>query len=478
VVPAPPSARAGGGVAGVLPNPPAMSAPAAATRPPLGVLLRLAWPIVVSRAAQVVVGISDALMVAHLGPGALAATTAGAFNAFSFLILPMGIVFIVASFSSQLAGRGDLAAARRYGFHGLLVAGFAQLAALAMLPLVGPALGLLDYAPEVGAPMARYLEVRLLSIGAAAGLEALANYYGGLGNTRLPMRANVAAMALNVAGNWVLIDGHLGAPALGVTGAAAASSLATWLAFLGLAGVFLAEGRRAGRLVPALRWAEFRRLLRFGVPSGLNWFFEFFAFSFFVNVVVAGLGTTALAAMMAVFQLNSVAFMPAFALASAGAILVGQAIGAGRRDDVPGVVRLTFATAGSWEGLVGLAYVAAPALLMAPFAREASSAAELVAVGSRILALSAVWQLADAAVATLAEALRAAGDTAFTLWARLGVAWAVFVPGSWFTVRVLGGRDLVATGWIAAYLGLLALVLLVRFRGGAWRRIVLVEPEA
>jgi MATE family multidrug resistance protein len=283
-------------------------------------------------------------------------------------------------------------------------------------------------------------------------------------------------MLLNVLGNWLLIDGHLGMPAMGVAGAAWASAISTGVAFLGLLGVFLREGRGEGGAIPRLRLHELLRMLRFGLPSGLNWFLEFGAFSFFVNVVVAGLGTTALAALMAVIQLNSFAFMPAFGLASAGAILVGQAIGAGRKDDVPAIVRLTFGAAGTWQGLVGLLYVSVPGLLFAPFAREASSAEALLAAGSRLLVLSAAWQLFDAAAATLAEALRAAGDTVFTLWARVAVAWLVFVPGSWITVRVMGGGDVAAVSWMVAYLALLAGVLWLRFRSGAWRRLQLVEP--
>ncbi|MGH7806208.1 MAG: MATE family efflux transporter, partial [Candidatus Binatia bacterium] len=82
----------------------------------------LAWPIVVSRSSQVVIGVADAVMVAQLGEAALAATTTGALNVVAFLILPFGIVFIVSTFSSQLYGEGDLEGARRYGFYGLAVA--------------------------------------------------------------------------------------------------------------------------------------------------------------------------------------------------------------------------------------------------------------------------------------------------------------------------------------------------------------------
>jgi MATE family multidrug resistance protein len=289
------------------------------------------------------------------------------------------------------------------------------------------------------------------------------------------MRASVAAMVLNVAGNWLLIDGHLGAPALGVRGAALASTLSSAVAFAGLVAVFLAEGRRGGGS-GRLRAAEAWRMLRYGLPSGLNWFLEFLAFSFFTNVVVAGLGTTTVAALMAVVQVNSVAFMPAFGVASAGAIQVGQAIGARAKERVPGVVALAFGVAAGWQALVGAVYLLAPGLVLDGFARDPASASALLEAGRRMLLLSVAWQLFDAGASVLAEALRAAGDTVFTLWARVAIAWLVFAPGSWVSVRLLGGNDAVAVAWLAGYIALLAIVLLLRFRSGAWRRIVLVEP--
>ncbi len=428
--------------------------------------------MVVSRATQTVVGLADALMVAHLGAAALAATTAGATNAFLFFILPIGTVFIVQSFASQLFGKGDPLGARRFALYGLAIALAAELFALASLPAIDPLLSLLPYEPAVRTAMSSYLAFRLLSAGPAVGLEALASYYGGLGRTRIPMIANVLAMVLNVGLNAILIDGRLGAPALGVTGAAIASSIATTCAFLALLAFFLQE-----HALPRPRWHELARTLRFGLPSGLNWFLEFFAFNLFVNVVVAGLGTTALAAMMAVLQINAVSFMPAFAVASSGAILVGQAIGRGDRDDVPRIVRMTFFTTAAWQGVVGITYLAAPGPLFAPFASEPSTRDALIEIGVRMLMLSACWQLFDSAATVLAESLRAAGDTLWPLIARLVLAWLVFVPGSWVSVHVWGGGDVAAMLWLAGYLALLALALYLRFRTGRWRRLELTEPE-
>jgi len=435
-------------------------------------LIRLAWPVVVSRSSQVVVGVTDAIMVAHLGEAAIAATTTGAVNVFNLLILPMGLVFIVSSFASQFTGERDPAGARRYGWYGLGVALLAQVLCIAVIAGVPDFLRAIGHRGEVHRLMSDYLQVRLLTGGAAVGIEALANYYGGLRNTRLPMGVSLAAMSLNVFGNWVFINGNLGAPALGVKGAALASALSTGAAFAIFLALFL-NGAGAVRVPGRVRlaWHEFARTLRFGLPVGMNWFFDFLAFSFFVNVLMGGLGTTTLAALMIVIQINSVSFMPAFGIASAGAILVGQAIGASRHSDVPPLVKMTAKVVGVWQGTVGLAYLAFPRLFMAPFIDERTATPELLEIGTTMLMLSACWQLFDSVSMTLTEALRAAGDTAFSMWARVTLAWVVFVPGVYLTLRFLDGGYVAATLWLIVYIGLLAAVLAFRFNAGVWRRI-------
>lgn len=446
-------------------------------------LLSLAWPIVLARSAQSIIGFCDALMIAPLGEDALAAVTTGAINTLALAILPMGLVFIVQSFASQLQGKGDLVGARRYAWYGLILAAVIALAGVAVIPLVPVVLGLLSYDPAVHSFMSEYMAIRLLGIGALIATETLGNWYGGLGNTRLHMAAGILAMVVNVFLNWVLIQGNLGAPALGVTGAAWASVIATWAGF-GLLALVFARGRnkhptpteQPARL--GLRWSEMVRMLRFGVPNGINWFLEFAAFTFFINVVVGSLGTVSLAAIMVVMQINSVSFMPAFGLSSAGAILVGQAIGKDQRDDVPAIVRRTLTVAAIWQCTVGALYLIMPATLMSWFVPPTENAAALLGVGTTILALSAAWQLFDAAALTLGEALRAAGDTAWSMWVRMGLAWVAFVPGAWLAVHVLEGGVVAAVLCIVAYLMVLAAALTYRFHiSRAWRHIDMTGTE-
>src|SRR5690349_19852108 len=144
------------------------------TQAGFGVLMRLAWPVVLSRASQAVIGFTDAAMVASLGEDAVAATTTGASNSINLFILPMGVVFIVQSFAAQLSGSGQAEASRRYAWYGLVIAGIAGVLALVGSPFIAPGLALLGDSDNVRNLLADYMVLRLTSCAAVVGIEAVA----------------------------------------------------------------------------------------------------------------------------------------------------------------------------------------------------------------------------------------------------------------------------------------------------------------
>jgi MATE family multidrug resistance protein len=354
---------------------------------------------------------------------------------------------------------------------------------LLAIPFVPALIALLGYAPRVQAEMSEYMMIRMLSVGAFVAAEALGNWYGGLNNTRLALIAGVVTMVADLFGNYALIMPRFGLPGYGAAGAAWSSTFSSWLGFAVIAGAFalrygfpaeLKKDAVAASEKLGLRASELWRVLRFGLPNGVNWFLEFAAFALFINVVVGGLGTHVLAAMNVVLNINSISFMPAFGLASAGAILVGNAIGAGDKDDVPSILRRSLLVSIGWMGSVGMLYWLAPVLLMGMFAPGDAGSADLLSVGATMLGLSALWQVFDAASITLSEALRAAGDTTFCMNARIVLAWFVFIPAAWYAVRVLNG-GVVAIMWsLIAYIALLSGILALRFASGKWRHIDLL----
>lgn len=440
-------------------------------------LLVLAFPMVLARATQSVITFADAMQVEHLGVGSLAATATGGLNVVGLVILPMGTVFIVQSFVAQLVGRGERDSTPRFASYGLIIAAISAVVSLALIPLIEPLLGLTSYAAGVKGEMASYMTIRFLSIGAVVGVEALGNWYGGLGNTWMQMISGMISMVIAIAFNWLLIDGNLGAPALGVDGAAWAAVIASWagFAFLGIA-FWRRWGGAPRAKQDALSRTELRRVIRFGLPNGLNWFLEFAAFQVFINFVLSSLGTETVAALNAVLAVNMISFMPAFGLATAGAILAGQAIGSGKRDEVGPTVRLTLMCTMGWMGVMSIGYVSFPGEILSLFDSQKTSP-NLVSIGTTMLLLSAAWQLFDAISLTISETLRAAGDTFWTAAARVVLAWLVFTPAALLVVFAWNGGAVGAMICLAGYVALLATALGFRFRSGAWRNIELIEPK-
>ena len=453
---------------------------------PLRTLLALAFPMVLARATQSIMGFADVFLVEHLGKEEIVASATGGLNVYLFMMLPTGIVFIVQSFVAQLVGAGRRDDTPRYAWYGLGIALASGVVSIAMMPLIDPSLRAVGYAPEVEALMSSYMKIRLFSITAVVGIEVLNNWYGGLGNTWMAMIASLITMCVDLFLNVALIDGNFGFPAMGVDGAALSTTIGS---VAGLAFLLVAYWRRWGMAIggPApkrhrdanplnLSWRELRRVVRFGLPNGLNWLAEFGAFQLFVNIVFGHLGAETLAAFNVVLALNSVGFMPAFGLASAGAILAGQSIGANEKHKVWPQVRLTLACTGAWMGLIGVVYLVFPEPLLRLFDSKGSGDA-FVEVGVTMLLISAAWQLFDAVGITLSETLRAAGDTTWTAVARIVLAWGVFFPVAYIVSRYLDGGAVGAMLCLVGYLMLLAGLFALRFRSGRWRSIELIEPK-
>jgi MATE family multidrug resistance protein len=123
---------------------------------------------------------------------------------------------------------------------------------------------------------------------------------------------------------------------------------------------------------------------------------------------------------------------------------------------------------------VGVLYFTIPRVLVGLFTPPTERGEELLAMGATMLAIASAWQIFDAVNMVFSEALRAAGDTVWTLWARIGLAWFAFIPASVLVIFVFHGGVVAAMCCLVGWIGLLAVAYALRFRSGAWKRIDLV----
>ncbi|QQR90575.1 MAG: MATE family efflux transporter [Myxococcales bacterium] len=439
-------------------------------------LIRLAGPLVVTRSTLAVTGIADAVMVSPLGEEAVTSVTAGAVDLINFAMLPLGIVHMVQSFASQYAGKKDIVTSQRYAVYAIGIALLAQVLALAILPLLKPAVALSDYTLEVQSLLVDYLWIRMFGVATLVITEALGMWYAGQGDARTQMVVQLIMTFANIFLNWILITGHWGIPAFGVQGAAIASVLASALGSVLLVMVFFRKNINRGYLSRReLKSEEFYRLLRFGLPNGLLSFLGYGSWTFFINVAVAHLGTQLAAATLIVLNINNLCFLPAFGLGAAGAIIAGQYIGAGMPERAPQILRMTLSVTILWAVLLGATYFLVPEFYLNLFAIGKDANFSLVDVGSNILKISAAVLLFDSTATVLTAFLRAVGDTHWLFAAQLVINWLVFVPLAIIGVMLIDGGYIAAMGAFLFCMFLSSAAYLVRIRSNRWRSIDLLH---
>jgi len=272
-----------------------------------------------------------------------------------------------------------------------------------------------------------YLSVLAWSIPPLLVYSSLRRYLQGMGVVRPVMIALATANLLNVAVNWVLIFGRLGAPALGVPGSAWATVAARTLmcGFLMAVILYREHGRRPGLFETPLRieWARMRRLIALGFPAASQVTLEVGVFA--AATALAGrLAPAALAAHQIALNIAGFTFMVPLGVASAGAVRVGHAVG---RRDAAGAARsgwtaLLFGTL--FMACASAVFLLIPRALIGAFTSDAS----VLRIGTSLLFVAAVFQLFDGLQGVATGVLRGLGDTRTPMLWNLGAHWFIGLP--------------------------------------------------
>jgi MATE family multidrug resistance protein len=432
---------------------------------------RLAYPAILTMVSQTIMWTVDAAMVGHVGKTELAAVGLGGILIWTLYSFFIGLTSAVNTFVAQSHGAGELRKCGVYLWQGLYLSLAAAALVFAVRAFVPEIMSLLRPDPAVQAEAAGYIRIRMLSVPFFLAHHTYADFYRGIGDTRTPLKVLVFAHALNVVGDYALIFGKGPFPALGVDGAAWATSLANVVAAVIFA-VLLARKamrRRYGTLEGVRpRRAETVRLLRVGLPIAAHFFLDMGSFLVF-SAYIGRMGTDALAANQIAIQVLALSFMPAQGFAVAATTLVGQYVGAGRPDLAQ---RCAYRSI-----LLGLAYAGFIAALCwtlpGPLVRVFNSDATVVALGMKLLLLAGLFQAFDAVQFIADGALRGAGDTRVPMLIIVGGAWFVFLPTAWLLGSVLE-RGVVGA-WVGAllYITVVGALMFARLRAGRWRSIVL-----
>jgi len=401
--------------------------------------LRLALPLIIAEVGWMSMGIVDTIMVGRLPDSAVAigATGLGQSLYHSIAIFGGGLLLGLDTFVSQAYGRKDLNDARLSLVNGLFLAGALTPILMLIVLCWPPLMQHFGISAELVDPMRPFL--RALNWGTLPLLAyfALRRYLQAV-NVVIPiMFALISANIVNLVGDWALIYGHLGLPAMGITG----SGWATCVARIYMAGM----------LVVTLLWVESKRtlprwtgevridlrrvaaLLRLGTPAATQIFLEIGAFSA-ATALIARLGPVPLSGHEIALNCAALSFMVPLGISSAAAVRVGQQLG---RKDPEGARRAGWSAIILGAGFMtcsGLVFVSIPLWISRLFSPDPV----VIRTGARLLLVAAAFQLFDGLQTVATGALRGSGDTKTPMLANFVAYWLIGLPVGYFLCFKLG----------------------------------------
>ncbi len=423
-------------------------------------MLRLAVPVVMAELGWMAMGVIDTVMVGGLGPEAISAAGVGNAIHIAFAIFGMAVMLGLDTLVSQAYGARDIRDCHRWFFDGLTLAALMTVPIMLLLAAVWYAIPELGFHQAVRPMLESYFGVVLLSTPFLLAYAVCRRYLQGMHAVLPVMIALLTANLINAAANWLLIYGHLGFPALGVAGSAWATviSRAYMLGALLLAVWWIDKRRmrdagiesREGLWHVDRAWdgARLRRLLALGLPAASQMAAEVGVFAL-ATALSGMLDPISSASHQIALNLAGVAFMVPLGLGSAGAVRVGHAVGARDRQRAAAAGWTAILLAASFMIVAASVFVLVPRQLIGLFTTNES----VLAVGTALLLLAAIFQLFDGIQGVITGTLRGIGDTRTPMLVNLVAHWGIGLPTGYLLCFVIGWG--VYGLWIGLSLGLI-----------------------
>ncbi len=432
-------------------------------------ILALALPIVGGMVSQNLLNVVDTAMVGFLGNAALAAVGLGSFVVFMCQALILGISTGVQTLAARKKGEGRVErAANVLNTALLLVVMVAPVLSLILIQLVEPFYPALNKDSAVIEPGVPYLEWRLAAIVFVGMNFAFRGYWNALDLSRLYMKTLIVMHACNIFLNYVLIFGHFGSPALGVTGAGMASAISMSIGTAIYFYLGFRHARKDGFLKGLANRQETGSLIRISIPSSLQQLF--FAAGFVALFWIIGkVGTAELAAANVLITVILFAILPGLGLGLACTTLVSQALGRREPDDAYcwawDVAKVTMVV----MTVLGLPMWLMPDLVSSIFIHDEATR-DIARWPMRVVGLTMPIEALGFA---FMHGLLGAGDARSVMTISVSIQWLLLIPLAYVLGPVLG------FGLLAIWLlqggtrSMQSALFLLRWKSRRWQRIVI-----
>lgn len=442
-------------------------------------VLKIALPMVIANSAYTVMQFSDRIFLARYSDIAIQAAMPAGLLSFSLICLFLATAGYSGTFVAQFFGAKELDNCVKSTVHGLYFILICSPIFLAMIPFGGWIFELFRHPPDLIEQERIYLKW-MLFCALPSGLGwSLTGFFTGRGKVRLTTTASVLGCIVNIALDYAMIFGKWGFPEMGLRGAAIVTFISSWVA-PGILFAFMLKSklfRNLGlRRALAFDFTFMKRLLRFGLPAGIQVWLDVGAFSVFV-LMTARLEPATLMVANIVFSVNNLAFSPLMGFGAAASILSGQYHGAGDNAHAMKSGWSSLKLGCIYMAIIGAVFVLLPETLLSLFPSEGSTAAaspDFLRTGRHLLYVMTLWGFLDTANIIFMGSLKGVGDTKFVMYYISSLAWFLWLPGEVLIFRY-GGGILAAWLWMGFYIAVAAFGFAIRWHRGKWQRIDMVH---
>lgn len=443
-------------------------------------VLRISVPLVISMSSTMIMEFTDRIFLANYSLDAIAAALPAGIAAFLFISLFLGTAQYVNVFVAQYVGSGRSPRVGAALWQGIY---FSLLSAVVLAGLsffAEPLFAVAGHPFEVQVLEAVYFKVLCQGSGILIMGTALSCFFSGRGQTRLVMIIAMIGTLFNIPLDYALINGVWIFPEWGILGAGIATVISWSLVTLIYALlVFTKDNDRAFRVLThrAFESNLFGRLMRYGIPSAIQFSMDIFAFTFFI-FMVGRIGKLELAATNMVFSINSLAFMPLMGFSLGTSTLVGQALG---RNQIPEAIAATRATIHIvlvYIALLFILFLVFPGPLLELFRPQDSSPQSFVAIsetGILLLRFVSAYIFFDALYMVCIGVLKGAGDTRFIMWSIGILSVVVMILPLYIGVQLFGAGLYYAWSCATGFVFFLFITSFWRYRQGRWKDVRVIE---
>lgn len=444
--------------------------------------LVIAIPLIMSTSSLAVQELVDRMFLAWYSPISVAAAMPAGILHFGITGLFFGTAGYTGTFVAQYYGAQRFERVGPALWQGIYFALIGAAIIACLIPYAGEIFSFIGHEEIIQEQEASYFRILCMGTFPLISSAVLSGYFSGRGKAWPVMYVNVIGTFINIILDYLLIFGKFGFPELGISGAAIAtvcSISSTVLIFACMTllskSATVYNTRRGWRFDRGL----FKRLLRYGFPSGVQFLLEISGFSIFI-LLIGRLGMESLAATNIAFNINTMAFFPMIGSGVAISVLVGQYIGAEKPQIAQKCVYSSYHLTFTYMVCFASFFIFFPHIFAYIFTAGSGDKEvmnHILSLTIVLLRFVAFYSLFDAANIIFSCAIRGAGDTLFTMIVS-GIATLFLVTATSLAVFVFEAGLIICWAIATTYICSMSGIFFLRFRCGKWKKMRVIEKSA